>query len=454
MMEMGGVLRPGRSRSGVLVTIAAVVLTIALALSAPGPLREPGAALGPGGGPLVPTGYHRVPLDSNGVVASQSAIPNPLPTVYGNASFELPAFAGLAGYVNVTGADSAETNGAQVPIVSWTADGVFYVNLSNDLVFYNFATDTVTEIAAWTPLYEDLMDYNGMANTEYITQDGTEIYSIGCPTSCQSDPQPDVEVEVANVSTGQVWIYPFVGLTFSTVGGLGNTEKNVQPLLIGLNGSDTEAVIVDEEGVMYGVPVGSPASTPPRELTNLLFFEANNLDWMPSLNSFINEEAGGSLSDEWQQLLWNGQTVTDAMTGSWGAGIKSEFADAGGYNLTAGQWSLTAGNCSGRGRHHRIHPDRRGSRGRVRDVGGSRPGQLLPLRSAPPAPGPERDVRGGRGRVRPGPHHGGRPVRGRSVEQHLRDPEPGHGGVVVPRRRGQPRDLRAVRHLQYGQLVP
>ena len=271
---------------------------------------------------------------------------NPAPTTYGNASFVLPGYTTLKGYVDVPGSKSGETDGAQVPITSWTADGVFYVNATDDLVFYNFATSGVTRIASWTPLFENLMNYNGVTNTEYLTQDGSEVYAIGCATSCQGTPQPSVEFEVANVSTGAVWTYIFAGLTYSTEGGLGETRTNVEPFLIGVNGSDNEAVVVDDTGVVYGVPVGSPGSVVPAELTGLPYFEASNLEWMPTLNSFINEEAGGDIHDRWAQLQWNGASFQVVASGTWGNDTVSNFANAGGYNLTAGEWSITAGACS------------------------------------------------------------------------------------------------------------
>jgi len=277
---------------------------------------------------------------------TSSPFANPALTTYGNASFVLPGYATLSSYLNVFGAVSIETNGVQVPIVSWTADGVFYVNVSDDLVFYNFATSNVTLISVWTPLYEDLMNYNGVANSEYITQDGSEIYAIGCPSDCQGSPQPDVEIEVANVSTGDVWTYSVAGLTYSTTLGWNETQENVEALLIGLNGTDNEAVIVDDTGYMYGIPIGSASSTSPTLLYHLDFFEANNLDWMPTLNSLVNEQAGGAITDLWQQLEWNGSSLRQVAEGAWNVGIKSAFADAGGYNITAGQWSFTAGNCS------------------------------------------------------------------------------------------------------------
>jgi len=331
------------SRPSLQVPIAAIALIAFLVVSTVS-LGVDVRRIGSGGLPLSPAAAHHSAGTS---VATATDLPvNPDPTLYGNATFVLPGYTTLASYVDVPGAASNETNGAQVPIVSWTADGVFYVNVSDDLVFDNFASGAVTRVAAWTPLYEDLMLYNGVANTEYITQDGSEIYAIGCPTSCQADPEPSVEIEVANVSTGAVWTYTFTGLTFSNAGGIGNTEKNVQGMLIGQNGSDDEAVVVDETGVVYGVPVGSPARAIPRELAILVYFEANNLDWMPSIDSFINEQAGGSRLDQWQQLVWNGNNLSEEFAGAWASGIKSAFADAGGYNITAGEWSLTAGNCS------------------------------------------------------------------------------------------------------------
>ncbi len=272
-------------------------------------------------------------------------VANPYPSTYGNASFILPNYATLNGFVNVSGATSIQTNGAQVPLVSWTADGVYYVNTSYDLVFYNFATTTVTFISTWTPLYEDLMNYNGFPNTEYITQDGSVIFGFGCATTCQGSPQPSVEFEATNLSTGSVWTYTFSGLRYSTAGRLGATYTNVQPFVIGVNGSDNEAVVVNDAGVMWGVPVGSLQNVSPTKISTLSFFEANNLVWMPTLNSFINVQAGGSTQDRWAQLRYTAPSLTSVANGTWGTGITSNFANSGGYNVTAGEFSETAGIC-------------------------------------------------------------------------------------------------------------
>ena len=50
--------------------------------------------------------------------------------------------------------------------------------------FFSFPNTTVYPIAHWVPLYENTANYEDEANTEWITADGSIIWTWGCLTSC------------------------------------------------------------------------------------------------------------------------------------------------------------------------------------------------------------------------------------------------------------------------------
>jgi hypothetical protein len=267
-----------------------------------------------------------------------SRAPSSFPSLtYGNASFVLPDWNPLAPYA-FSGNGANQLFGAenQTPLLSWSADGVFYVNQTDQLVFFNFATESVTWISAWTPLYQNLMDYQGIENTEWITGDGSFVYTFGCLSLCA--PNSSLTLYAVNVSTGQSFEHTYTGVEVKD--GTVTTQSNAQINLIGYNGSSDLAVLVASDGKMLA---WSLANGTQWTLYDLPYFEANNLYWVPELNSYVNVEAGGSIADNWQQLRFNGQALTQVAHGSWGSTVQGNYVLGLVYNVTAHRIYTDAG---------------------------------------------------------------------------------------------------------------
>src|SRR5262249_13027875 len=183
------------------------------------------------------------------------------------------------------------TYGMQVPVLSWTQDGVFYVNQSLELVFFSFANGTVTPIAPWVPLYQNVMGYDGVENTEWATADDSWIYTFGCWTLC--NPNTTVGFYAVNVSTGA---------TFSgTFGGIADRQlrANGQLDLIGRDGNHSIASLILANGTVVGYDLWSGNQW---TLGAFPYFEANNAYWVPTLNSYIDVEAQGDIADRIDQF--------------------------------------------------------------------------------------------------------------------------------------------------------
>lgn len=269
---------------------------------------------------------------------SPSSSPFSFPSrTYGNASFVLPDWNPLAPYAfNGNGAGQLFGAENQTPLLSWSADGVYYVNETDQLVFFNFATKSVTRIGAWLPLYQNLMDYQGVENTEWITDDGSFVYTFGCLTPCE--PSSSVTLYAVNVSTGESFEHNFTGVAVGS--GPVTTWTNAQINLIGYNGSSDLAVLVASSGAMLA---WSLANSTQWTIYDLPYFEANNLYWVPELNSYVNVEAGGSRLDRWEQLRFDGQDLTEVAEGTWGADVRSNYVLGLVYNVTAHRIYTDAG---------------------------------------------------------------------------------------------------------------
>jgi hypothetical protein len=221
---------------------------------------------------------------------------------YQNASFVLPGWNNLSKYAENcnlalpcrTGAPSVPY-GSQVPITSWTQDGVFYVNITFDLVFYSFANRTVQNISTWLPLYNNLMDYDGIENTEWITADGSVVYEFGCKSSCVGS--SFVYFYAVNVTTGRSFQTAFTGVDE------GQFAQNGQVDIVGESGNMSVASIIDQSGVDIGYNLWNGTQW---NLTKLPFFEANNLYWIPQLESYFDVQAGGSSTDRIVQYRLEG----------------------------------------------------------------------------------------------------------------------------------------------------
>jgi len=251
---------------------------------------------------------------------------------YGNATIVLPGYDDLSSYAcNGQGQGECGTS-VQVPILSWSADGATYVNASDDLVFDPFSNGTVRSISsAWTPLYQDFMNYGGVENTEWATADGSYVYTLGCPSDCQTI--DDLELEAVNVSTGAL-------VTHTWNATVGSVHENGQENLIGLNGSDDVAALINESG---GVHLFGLANGTEWVGGQLAFFEANNVYWVPQLNSYIDIQAGGSASDHVVQYRFNGAGLRPVYSGTWGTGVVSDLVNGLVYNLTDHQIDFEAG---------------------------------------------------------------------------------------------------------------
>ena len=241
---------------------------------------------------------------------------------YGNATFVLPGWTNLSQYM--TGGNYM---GRQQPVLSWTQDGAFYVNASDELVFYSFANRSVQAVAPWVPLYEDVMDYAGWENEEFITPDGTLAYGLGCLVSCAGG--SDVTLYAVNVSTGRTfefnWTVPDSAL-----------RANAQVNLVGEDGNLSTAILIEDDGatVFHDLWNDSQWAGP-----TFPFFEANNNYWIPYLSSFVNVEAGGSAGnaiDQWALSgPGDGTTLEKVFSGFYDTGFPTNGVTGPVFNLTS-----------------------------------------------------------------------------------------------------------------------
>ncbi|HTW40621.1 MAG TPA: fibronectin type III domain-containing protein, partial [Thermoplasmata archaeon] len=254
---------------------------------------------------------------------------------YTNSTFVLPEYTPLTPYVN-----NSDFN-TQVPVVSYSADGVFYIDLESDLVFYSFATQTLESIASWTPLYENVADYAGdLENAFFLTLDGTYAYELGCTLLCA--PSSHFEVRAVNISTGQTFVWNVNGLVELS------TKTNLGVNLIGLNGNDSTVALLLSSGVVYGYGLWNGTQF---ILGQLPFFEANNAYWVPFLNAFVSVEANGETTDDLNEAelepIGAGLRLVDVYTGQiTGAAIKSNFVDGLVFNLTLNEFAFAFGSYS------------------------------------------------------------------------------------------------------------
>jgi len=269
--------------------------------------------------------------------------------VYENATFVLPDWNPLAGYaancnlpLPCPGVRVPGGSGGQVPLTSWTQDGAFYVNTSLELVFYSFANRSVRAIAPWVPLHDDLMSYDGVEDTEWITADGSYVYEFGCATSCTND--SPVSLYAVNVSTGRT----FEGTLRGVDGEL--FYRNAQMDLIGPEGNLSIASIIDQSGIDIGYDLWSGAQW---DLATLPYFEANNIYWVAPLQSYFDVQAGGSRADLLTQLKLEGTGATSSLqvvaTTSFASGFECNGVEGLAFNATSQTLAFTAENETGAG---------------------------------------------------------------------------------------------------------
>jgi hypothetical protein len=254
---------------------------------------------------------------------------------YDNASFVLPDYVNLSAYSDSPGH-------LQEPMLSWESDNVLYIGSVNGtlkLLNYSLVNQSVRAIANWTALDENMMAYAGWLNNAFLTEDGSWVYEFGCPKAC--------------TATGPFWSYA-VNLTtgstyahnWTTLGTLPHNPQ-VQIDMVGLAGN------LSTEIVLVGGDPSHPATAHAYDIWNesawtagtLPFFEANNVYWVPQLESYFDVEAGGYGNDTVAQVRLggsgDGSTLTTVYTGSWGSGgdrinfVQGVFFNVTGRTLTA-----------------------------------------------------------------------------------------------------------------------
>ncbi|MCI4327661.1 MAG: fibronectin type III domain-containing protein [Thermoplasmata archaeon] len=236
---------------------------------------------------------------------------------YDNATFDLPGWNNLSTYLDNGNGNTSATY-IQQPVLSWVQDGVYYINASDDLVFYSFANRTVTFLHSWLMLYTNLMSYAGWQNEFFLTQDGQYAYGAGCLGRCSSSAL--VTFFAVNLTTDQSFEHTFE--TFNVT----YTVSNAQVNMVGVDGNASTAVLITDTGGLHMWNVWNDTEWVGGRLT---YFEANNVYWVPYLNSFINFQAEGSRGDHLEQwrLTLDGSFV-QTFSGQWYTGA----FDANGVN--------------------------------------------------------------------------------------------------------------------------
>ncbi|MDE1822111.1 MAG: fibronectin type III domain-containing protein [Euryarchaeota archaeon] len=250
-------------------------------------------------------------------------------------SYVLPRWNNLSTYADNANCDLLRTcsgsgstpQGTQVPILAWSQDGVFYVDSQNNVTFYSFANRSAQTVGPWTPLYDNVMNYRGVEDTEWMTQDSQYVYEFGClsESACAAG-AATLTVYLVNVTTGAHYEHNFTGTK--------TTVANLQVNLVGMNGAYTTAAVVNATGVVYGWNWSNGTEWKMGKLNYP--FEANNVYWVPELNSWIQVVAGGTSTDVVAQYRL---TNAGRIVGAWHSTFDTSFTVNGVqgivYNLTA-----------------------------------------------------------------------------------------------------------------------
>ena len=224
--------------------------------------------------------------------------------------YRLPAWNNLSDYAanDASGTvpdRAAPSHYVQQPVISWTSDGVYYVNATDQLVYYSFVSHSVTHHWPWVPLNQEIMTYEGIENTEWITPNGEWVYTFG------GSLYGNLTFYGVNISSGKTVEHNFTGYSLG-----GKESPNIQINIIGLDGEyNTVAMlwVPNDSFVLYSLTNGSQWDSGPI-LTGTP--EANNIYWVPELNSFVEIYADGANPSGWDQLLWNGSSFDSVSSGS------------------------------------------------------------------------------------------------------------------------------------------
>lgn len=241
---------------------------------------------------------------------------------YGNVSFVLPGWNRMAAYM-----DDGNVMDSQQPMLSWTQDGAIYVNSTDQLVFYSFLNQTVTEIAPWLPLYTNLMNYKGWENEEFLTPDGSWVYGLGCLARCTTS--EEATLYAVNVTTGRTFEHNWTVVDSDLL-------DNAQINLIGEDGNLSTAVLIDDTGRTWFYDLWNATAW---EGPILPFFEANNIYWIPQLTSFVDVQAEGSTADgivQWQLAgPDDGTGFDEVFDGHYGSGFLTNAVTGPSFNVSS-----------------------------------------------------------------------------------------------------------------------
>lgn len=252
--------------------------------------------------------YYVQSWNASGEMAS-SVVLSPIQLTQNNSIFRLPAWNDLSEYAFNNACETTPLacpmgTMVQQPVLSWTSGGVYYVNATDRLVYYSFATRSITQSWPWIPLTQDVMTYNGIENTEWITPNGEWVYTFGYNS------QNVIAFYGVNTSSGATVMHNFTGAK-----GGGQEQVNI----IGVDGEYNTVVLLTQFS-FFSLTNGSSWNLSnaasvlgPRASGGL---EANNVYWVPEINSMVEVYAGGANPSGWTQLRWTGTTLENVSAGT------------------------------------------------------------------------------------------------------------------------------------------
>jgi hypothetical protein len=253
---------------------------------------------------------------------------------YSNSTFVLPGFSQLSGYVD-------DHSATQVPVLSYASDGVYYVNASNDLVYYSFPNETVRFIAPWDMLYDQIGYVGELNNYFYLTFDGSYAYELGCAVAGCGGNNLLIEYAV-NITTGRSFTWN-TGITQKS------TSANAGVNLVGRDGNDSLMTLLTANGT---IRLFNPWNGTAWNAGHLAYFEANNVYWVPFWSSYVNIQAEGSSLDQIEQLELEGPGSGTSFVPVYGphvngpGGIKSNGVNGLVFNLTLNEMAYDYGSAA------------------------------------------------------------------------------------------------------------